>query len=175
MKTRLIEIESIPPEWQQEHPIRALVINDRSYSYAELVAWPRTEPSDWTKLSHAFMRIGTSYRVFDENCVKTDDYGNNKQAKAKDKNPRIHELRAKRANGRVFFYYEPNATGRNETIVCTNVYRKSEGEGIRQTRAFELARRLRDIRLQEIGYDSENRKIKELKKSDRPQTGKRKK
>lgn len=135
MKFDLKEVVGLSESDQTHWKIRTLVIdhNGKTSSPAleALEEWSKSEKADFKKIIKVMKRVGQTRRVLDPKHVK-------KSTNPKHKN--VYEMRADKGHARLmFFYSEKNQTA---IAVCTNKYRKGEGD---QNQAFEKCDQFRKL------------------------------
>ncbi len=138
MRIELLDIPSLPDEFQTVHTVKALAVEGKCLAIAALLQWKRECPAAWKKLMKAVRYVGTTERrnIVNPKYVKKCDnpvYGD------------VYEARADKGKPRLFFFYDEN----DETIViCTNAYEKDDsrrGKSGGQDAAFKLCAQMKEI------------------------------
>ena len=128
MKARLIEIPDVQVEWETEHRIRALEVNDRSPALTALRDWKRDSPADYKKI------MATIKLVAGNDRVRTSRVKRCWRAKE------LFEMRGDKA--RLFFFYTKDG---DETVVVVGSYWKTKASAREQNTAIDRAEKLRQV------------------------------
>jgi len=136
----LVDIMDVEDGWQTCHQLKALARDGKSRVLYELAMLKQQQEPDHKKLLRALRLAGENPRVTNPRHVK--------QGKVhKD----IYEMRADKGLARLMFFYAPP----DETVVCTELFRKTDGGKDGQDTAFRRSEAMRQAYLEQL--KAENR------------------
>jgi hypothetical protein len=126
-RIRLAEIPDVKTDWQTEHTIRALVVDERSLALSFLAELKSRHFGDYRKIMKVAKLVACQPRVRNENQVRPGK-----------KYRETYEMKG--GHARLFFFYGPQ-----EEVVCTHGFLKSKASRKEQSQEFAKCDTFRNL------------------------------
>lgn len=132
MKIALVDITCVKREWQTEHRIKALSIDERSPALDALAEWSRDNQRDFKRLMRSIKLVCENKRVRNPKYIKKSDNAAHGD---------VYEIRADKGMPRLFCFY---SGGTSEIVICTHGWGKKASRA-QQDGEFTKCARLKAI------------------------------